>query len=82
MIFAGYVTYLTGMPFWVDRVYTLYRHCRGAFTTDEYYLQVPASAGPRVRREARTYVSMYMMLLALGIVFSSSLGACFVRLIV
>jgi len=61
---GGYFVYLSGIPFWMDAIFTTVRHARGRCS--EIYL-VTDRARRHVTTEARWYSTMYAGLAGLGL---------------
>lgn len=62
---AGFLLYLTGLPYWADRAASLARQALGVIDRDaEWYLAKPAPAAAAVR-DARIFVAAYAAALAL-----------------
>jgi fatty acid desaturase len=68
---ATYLAYLSGLPFWLDAVSSLFRHARGR--CPEVYLN-NNKACQQVIREARIYLSLYGVLAVLGFAFRRVIG--------
>ena len=59
--FPGYLLYLSGVPFWVDRVLSLSKYCLGQ-TQHVPYLISPRARG-QVCWEARAYCLIYVLII-------------------
>ena len=66
---AGYVAYLSGIPYFVSMARTLFRNAAGM--TDAPY--VPPKGKPKVVREARLMLGIYMAVLAASLATGSPL---------
>jgi fatty acid desaturase len=65
---AGYLFYLSGIPFWVDAILTTVQHSCGIFPQQELYLSNPR-AQEEVKKEAKAYLAGY------AAVYIGSLGS-------
>mmetsp|Transcript_891 Transcript_891/g.1850 ORF Transcript_891/g.1850 Transcript_891/m.1850 type:complete len:320 (-) Transcript_891:113-1072(-) len=72
----GYVAYLSGLPFWVDAVFTTVRHALGI--CPEAYL-LHQRAREEVTKEARIYLALYGLIAAIGLTQPSTIGAALLR---
>ena len=65
----GYFTYLSGIPFWIDRIFTLFRHTLGIYYNkqdeNEYYFN-SATATKRCTFEARMFMLLYSACFLIG----------------
>lgn len=66
---ARYLWLLTGIPYWIAQVSGLIATARGQAGAP----WIPAASRPAVVREARVYLSLYLLLALLGLVFRSAL---------
>uniref|UniRef100_A0A6A7G7P1 Fatty acid desaturase n=1 Tax=Hirondellea gigas TaxID=1518452 RepID=A0A6A7G7P1_9CRUS len=57
--FSGYLIYLSSIPFWIDRIWTTFRHSFGKINDSEFYLQSDFSQ-LKVIREAKLYLFGYL----------------------
>jgi fatty acid desaturase len=65
---AGYLLRLTGLPYWCERLSTLWRHARGKITEPF----IAAHQRPAVRREARLHLGLYALLAAASLAAGST----------
>jgi len=66
--YFGYFLYLTGLPFWIDRIQTNLYHALIGPLPQEFYLQTRASQ-LHVQREAQLFCVIYLMLFLLSCFF-------------
>ncbi len=64
---AAYFIHLSGLPYWRERVVTLLRHSFGRI--DEAF--IPRNHQPRVVREARYYVTVYLVIAGASLLLES-----------
>jgi len=64
----GYVLYISGLPFWFDASSTTIMHALGKKQAHEHYLANP-KALQQVANEARVYLLLYMLAVAVGLSF-------------
>ena len=68
----GYILYLSGVPFWIDRISTLLRHCLGIYFNtlqgNEYYFNSELST-KQCTFEARVFIILYLFCFLIGYQF-------------